>query len=59
MIFNYQFEVAKLMYQFIHNKLPSRYSNDFTYSSDSHSYSSRNSSKNNSHLPRFSTARTQ
>ena len=47
------------MYQFSHNQLRSRYSNYFTYSSDSHSYSTRNSSKNNLHLPRFSSARTQ
>ena len=33
----YLFELAKLVYQFTNNQLPSRYSNYFTYSSDSHS----------------------
>ena len=47
------------MYQFIHNKLPNRYSNYYTYSTDSHLYFTRNFSKNNLHLPRFSTARNQ
>ena len=55
----YQFELAKLKCQFILNKLLSRYCNYFTYSSDFHSYSTRNSFENNLRLPRFSTVTTQ
>ena len=48
----YQFELAKLMYQFTHNKLPSRFCNCFAYFSDSYSYATRNSSKS-LQMPRF------
>ena len=47
----YQFEVAKFMHRYTHNKLPIRFCNYFTYSCNSYSYSTRNSSKDTC-LPR-------
>ena len=47
------------MHQYTHNKLPIRFCNYFTYSSNSYSYSTRNSSKDHLLLPRFSTTKTQ
>ena len=55
----YQFELAKLMYQFTLNKRSSRFCNYFAYSSDSYSYATRNSSNKSLQIPRFWTARTQ
>ena len=55
----YQFELAKFMHQYTHNKLPIRFCNYFTYSSNSYSYSTRNSSKDHLLLSRFSTTRTE
>ena len=55
----FQFEIAKLMYQYIHNKLPHCFCNYFANLSDSHHYTTRNSSKHNLQLPRFSTFKTQ
>ena len=55
----YQFELAKIMHQYTHNKLPIRFCNYFTYSCNSYSYSTRNSSKDHLLLPRFTTTRTQ
>ena len=40
----YQLELAQLMYQFSYNKLPSCYSNYFTYSFDSHYFYSMHNS---------------
>ena len=54
----YQFELAKFMHQYTHNKLPIRFCNYFTYSSNSYCYSTRNFSKDHLLLPRFSTTRT-
>ena len=42
------FEIAKLMYLFIHNKMPDRFKHYFTYSTDVFSYSTRNSKTNQS-----------
>ena len=54
------FEIAKLMYLFIHNKMPDRFKHYFTYSTDVFSYSTRNSKTNQSlYLTHYSTNRTQ
>ena len=42
----YNFEIAKLMYQFTHSKLPLNFKHYFAYSSDVSSYSTRHSSSN-------------
>ena len=39
-------EIAKLMYQFTHSKLPLNFKHYFAYSSDVSSYSTRHSSSN-------------
>ena len=55
----YQFEVAKLMHQFIHKKIPDIFYQYFTYSNDIIKYSTRNSANYNLYLPQFSSNRTQ
>ena len=55
----YQFELAKIMHQYTHNKLSVRFCNYFTYSCNSYSYSTQNSSKDHLLFPRFTTTRTQ
>ena len=55
----YQSEIAKSMYQYIHNKLPHCFCNYFANLSDSHHHTIRNSSTHNLQLPRFSTFKTQ
>ena len=52
-----KFEIAK--YQYAHNKLPHCFCNYFANFSDSHHYSTQNSSKHNLLLPRFLTSKTQ
>ena len=54
------FEITKLMYLFIHNKMPDRFKHYFTYSTDVFSYSTRNYKTNQSlYLTHYSTNRTQ
>ena len=55
----YKFEIAKLMYQFTHSKLPLNFKHYFVYSSDVSSYSTCHSSSNNIFLPRFMSSKTQ
>ena len=55
----YNFEIAKLMYQFTHSKLPLNFNHYFAYSSDVLSYSTRHTSSNEIFLPRFMSSKTQ
>ena len=52
-------EIAKLMYQFTHSKLPLNFKHYFAYSFDVSSYSTRNSSSNDIVLTRFMSSKTQ
>ena len=54
----YNFEMAKLMYQFTRSKLPLNFKHYFAYSSDVSSYSTRHSSSNDIFLPRFMSSNT-
>ena len=54
------FEIAKLIYLFIHNKMPDRFKHYFTYSTDEFFYSTRNSKTNQSlYLTHYTTNGTQ
>ena len=55
----YNFEIAKLMYQFTHSKLPLNFNHYFAYSSDVSSYSTRHTSSNDIFFPRFMSSKTQ
>ena len=55
----YNFEIAKLMYQFTHSKFPLNFNYYFAYSSDVSSYSTRHTSSNDIFLPRFMSSKTQ
>ena len=56
----YNFEIAKLMYQFTHSKLPLNFNYYFAYSSDVSSYSTRHISSSDIFLPRFTmSSKTQ
>ena len=55
----YNFEIAKLMYQFTHSKLPFNFKHYFAYSSDVSSYSTCHSFSNDIFLPRFMSSKTQ
>ena len=55
----YNFEIAKLMCQFTHSKLPLNFKHYFAYSSDVSSYSTRHSSSIDIFLPRFMSSKTQ
>ena len=55
----YNFEIAKLMNQFTHSKLPLNYKHYFAYSSDVSSYSTRHNSSYDIFLPRFMSSKTQ
>ena len=52
-------EIAKLMNQFTHSKLPLNFEHYFAYSSDVSSYSTRHSSSNDIFLTRFMSSKTQ
>ena len=55
----YNFEIAKLMHQFAHSKLPPNFNHYFAYSSDVSSYSTRHTSSNDIFLPQFMSSKTQ
>jgi len=55
----YRYEIATLMYQYVHCMLPVYFNNYFTYVTDVHSHSTRNQSSNSLTMPRFSTSRSQ
>ena len=55
----YSFEIAKLMYQFTHSKLPLNFKHYFAYSSDVSSYSTRHTSSNDIFLSRSMSSKTQ
>ena len=55
----YNLEIAKLMYQFTHSKLPLNFKHYFAYSSYVSSYSTRHSFSNDIFLPRFMSSKTQ
>ena len=55
----YKFEIAKLMYQYTHNKLSRCFCNYFANFSDSHHYSTQNYPKHYLQLSRFLTSKTQ
>ena len=55
----YNFEIAKLMYQFTHSKLLLNFKHYVAYLSDVSSYSTRHSSSNDIFLPRFMSSKTQ
>ena len=55
----YNFEIAKLMYQFTHSKLPLNFNHYGAYASDVSSYSTRRTSSNDIFLPRFMSSKTQ
>ena len=55
----YNFEIAKLMHQFTHSKLPLNFNHYFAYSFDVSSYSTRHTSSNDIFLPRFMSSKTQ
>ena len=55
----YNFEIAKLMYQFTHSKLPLKFKHYFACSSDLSSYSTSRSSSNDIFLPRFMSSKTK
>ena len=54
----YNFETAKLVYQFTHSKLPLNFKNYFAYLSDVSSYSTCHTSSNDMFLPRFMSSKT-
>ena len=55
----YNCEIAKLMYQFTHSKLPLNFKHYYVYSSHVLSYSTRHTSSNDIFLPRFMSSKTQ
>ena len=55
----YNFEIAKLMYQFTQGKLPLNFKHYFAYSSDVSSYSTHHTSRNDIFLPQFMSSKTQ
>ena len=55
----YLLEIGKIMYLFSHDKLPTRFCHYFYYNANSYTYTTRISSINSLHLPRFTTVRTQ
>ena len=55
----YNFEIAKFMYQYVHDMLPLRFNYYFTYMHDAHSHTTRNSTSKALAIKRFSTNRGQ
>ena len=55
----YKFEVAKLMHQFTHKKIPDIFCQYFTYSNDIFKYSTRNSANYNLYFLQFSSDRAK
>ena len=55
----YNFEIAKLMYQFTPSKLPLNFNHYFAYLSDVSSYSTRHTSSNDIFLLRFMSSKIQ
>ena len=49
--------MAKIIYQFIYNKVPFKFNNYFEYSSKVSTYITRYLSKNNLFLPRFKNSK--
>ena len=55
----YNFEIAKFMYQFVHDMLSLQFNHYFTYAHDRHSHITRNSTFKALTIKRFSTNRNQ
>ena len=55
----YNFEIAKFMYQYVHDMLPLQFNHYFTYMHDAHSHTTRNSTSKTLAIKRFSTNRGQ
>ena len=60
MIYIYKaFEIAKFMYQYVHNRLPSQFNHYFLYTHNIHSHETCNSTSKAMTLTRYSTNRNQ
>ena len=55
----YNFEIAKFLYQYVHDMLPLQFNHYFTYMHDAHSHTTRNSTSKALAIKRFSTNRGQ
>ena len=55
----YTYEIAKFMYQYVHNMLPSQFNNYFSFTHNIHSHETRNSTSKAMTLTRYSTNRNQ
>ena len=53
----YNFEIAKFMYQYVHDMLPLQFNHYCTYMHDAHSHTTRNSTFKALTVKRFSTNR--
>ena len=55
----YMYEIAKFMYQYVHNMLPSQFNNHFSFTHNIHTHETRNSTSKAMTLTRYSTNRNK